>query len=56
MKDTFKNILKIKSIVTLVMVALFCYMAITARVTGDQVLNIVSIIITFYFAKKAGEE
>lgn len=50
--DSIKNLLKIKSIVTLGVLAMFIFCTITGRLTAENVMTITSIVITFYFATK----
>ena len=49
MKNAFMNLLKIKSLVTLFISIVFCYLAIIGKVTGEQFLTIFTVIISFYF-------
>lgn len=53
MKDSVKvlaqNLLTVKSIVTVVLTAVFSFLAVVGRITGDQFLNIFSVVIAFYF-------
>ena len=54
----FSNLIKVKTIVTLVVVAVFAYMALTGAIEADNVMLIVSMVISFYFGtqheKKGG--
>ena len=50
------NLLTIKSLVTLILTAVFAYLAITAVITGDQFLTIFSVVIAFYFGTQATKE
>ena len=43
------NLLKVKTIVTLVVIAVFAYLAIRGEITPDNVMVIVSTVIAFYF-------
>jgi hypothetical protein len=45
----FANLVKVKTIVTLVVVAVFAYMALTGAIEADNVMLIVSMVISFYF-------
>ena len=56
MIEYLRNLLKIKSIVTIAITGLFVYMAITGKLNGEQVLNIFAIIIGFYFGTQTGKE
>ena len=47
--ETVKNLLTVKSIVTVVLTVVFAYLAIKGRIDGGQFLNIFSIVIAFYF-------
>lgn len=53
--DFLKNIAKlidVKTIVTFVVIAVFAFLAIKGQIGTDQVMIVVSMIITFFFAKK----
>lgn len=54
MKDSIKNLLKIKSIVTIAVLAMFIFGVITGKLGGEQIMTITSVVITFYFASKGG--
>lgn len=43
------KLLKVKSIVTIVLTAVFSFLAVTGKVSGDQFLTVFSVIIAFYF-------
>lgn len=50
--DFLKNLaalLKVKTIVTLVVIAVFAYLALTGAITADNVMIVVSTVIAFYF-------
>lgn len=53
MKDriitVIENLLKVKSIVTLVLTAVFAYLSIIQVISGEQFLTIFTVIISFYF-------
>lgn len=52
--DSIKNLLKIKSLVTIVVIAIFAYCAITGKLTTENVMVIVTMVVTFYFTKNSG--
>lgn len=52
--DSLKNLLKIKSLVTIVVIAIFAYCAITGKLTTENVMVIVTMVVTFYFTKNSG--
>ena len=52
MKDLAKNLanlVKVKTIVTLVIIAVFAYLALTGKVEPDKVMYVVTTVIAFYF-------
>lgn len=55
-----KKLIDVKSIVTIVLTLLFCYLAIKQFIDGESVKTIYTTIIAFYFGtqyqKKAGVE
>lgn len=51
MKDSLKNLLKIKSLVTIGVLAMFIYGVIAGLLGAEQIMTITSVVITFYFAK-----
>ena len=42
-------LIKVKTIVTLVVIAVFAYLALTGAITADNVMIVVSTVIAFYF-------
>jgi len=48
-KVTIQNLLTVKSIVTILLTAVFSYLAIVGRIRGEQFLTIFSVVIAFYF-------
>ena len=49
MREKLAKLIDVKSIVTLVMTAVFSYLAITKVITGQEFLTIFTVIISFYF-------
>ena len=47
------NLLAVKSIVTIVLTAVFAYLAVTGHVTTDQFLTVFTVVIAFYFGTQA---
>ena len=50
--DFLKNLaalVKVKTIVTLVVISVFAYLALTGAITADNVMIVVSTVIAFYF-------
>lgn len=56
-KITIQNLLTVKSIVTLILTAVFAYLSIVGKINGEQFLAIFTMIVGFYFGtqyQKAG--
>jgi hypothetical protein len=52
MKDFVKNLanlVKVKTIVTLVIIAVFAYLALTGKIESENVMYVVTTVIAFYF-------
>lgn len=52
MKDLLKNLanlVKVKTIVTLVVIAIFAYLALTGQIESENVMYVVTTVIAFYF-------
>lgn len=49
MKEKLAKLIDVKSIVTIVLTAVFSYLAITKVITGQEFLTIFTVIISFYF-------
>jgi hypothetical protein len=47
------NLVKVKTIVTLIVVAIYAYLAITGKITADNVMIITSMVVSFYFGTQA---
>ena len=57
--DIIKNLaslIKVKTIITLVVIAVFAYLAFTGEITPDNVMIVVSTVIAFYFGTQAIKE
>ncbi len=63
---TIQNLLTVKSIVTIILTVVFSALSLYDRISGEQFLNIFSVVIAFYFGtqyqksemerQKGGEE
>lgn len=52
MKDLLKNLanlVKVKTIVTLVVISVFAYLAVSGKISADNAMLIVSMVVSFYF-------
>lgn len=55
-KKEVENLLTVKSLITILFVICYIIMALRGDVKIDSFNNLISIIITFYFAKKYNEK
>lgn len=53
MKENLVNLLKVKTLVTLAMTGVFCYLAAVGKVSGEQFLVIFTTVVAFYFGTQA---
>jgi hypothetical protein len=60
MIEKFAKLINVKSIVTLALTAVFCFLAATGKVSAEQFIQIFLMIVAFYFGvqheKKIGGE
>ncbi len=54
MKKILQNLLKIKSVITLVILFVFVYCVLQRIISPENIMVIISMVITFYFAKNVG--
>ena len=53
LKKRLVNLLCVKSIVTIVLTAVFAYMTVMGQVSSDQFLTVFTVVIAFYFGTQA---
>lgn len=53
MLDRLKNLIDVKSIVTIILTGVFSLLAVTGKVQADQFLTVFTVIIAFYFGTQA---
>ena len=51
--ENLAALLKVKTIVTLVVTAVFAALALTGRISADNVMIIVSMVVSFYFGTQS---
>ena len=52
MKDKLANLIDVKTIVTFAVVGVFSYLSITGKIEPKDLMAVVLMVITFFFAKK----
>lgn len=55
MKEKLQNLLTVKSIVTLVLTAVFAYLAVTGVISEQEFMTIFTVVISFYFGAQYGK-
>lgn len=53
LKEAAINLLKVKSIVTVILTIVFAYLSIAEKISGEQFLTIFSVVIAFYFGSQS---
>lgn len=53
MKERFFKLLTVKSIVTIVLTAVFAALALLGRIDTDQFMTVFTVVIAFYFGTQA---
>ena len=49
MKDRLFKLIDVKSIMTLLLTAVFCFLAITSKISATEFMTIFTVIVGFYF-------
>ena len=56
LKQRLAALLKVKSLVTLALTVIFCGLAWREVISGEQFMNIFTVVIAFYFGTQTGKE
>lgn len=56
MKNRIAKLLSVKSIVTIILTAVFAYLSIIGTIKGEQFLVIFTTVIAFYFGTQANKD
>lgn len=56
MKQAIINLLKIKSLMTIIVMVVFAILALTDKLDPALIASVISAVITFYFAKNKKED
>ena len=56
MKDKLAKLIDVKTLVTFTVIGVFAYLAVAGKITPENVMVVVSMIVTFFFAKKSDTE
>lgn len=53
MKERLSKLMTVKSIVTIVLTAVFGFLAVTGKITAENFMTIFTVVIAFYFGTQA---
>lgn len=53
MKERLDKLLTVKSIVTILLTVVFCFLSATGKISGEQFLMIFTVVIGFYFGTQS---
>ena len=53
MRQRLAQLISVKSVVTLTLTAVFAYLSVAGRVTGQEFLTVFSVVIAFYFGTQS---
>jgi thioredoxin-related protein len=56
LKNKLIELLKVKSIITILVFGVFCYLSIIGKVDAQQFMLVLSMVATYYFSKKDNKE
>ena len=56
MKDALTRLIKVKSIVTIMLTAVFCTLAVKGTVSAEQFVTIFTTVIAFYFGTQSSKK
>lgn len=55
-KNNLAALVKVKTIITLLLTIVFCVLALTGVISGEDFLSVFSMIIVFYFGTQSGKK
>lgn len=53
MKERLAKLLNVKSIVTILLTIVFCYLSVVKQISNEQFISIFTVVIAFYFGTQA---
>ena len=56
LKNKLIELVKVKSIITILVFGVFCYLSIIGKVDAQQFMLVLSMVATYYFSKKDNKE
>ncbi len=56
MKQKLAKLIDVKSIVTILLTAVFCVLALRRTITAEQVITVFTVVISFYFGTQSAKK
>lgn len=56
MKEKMAKLINVKSIITIILSAVFAYLAVVGKVSAEQFLTIFTVIVSFYFGTQSAKK
>ena len=56
MKEKLINLIDVKSILTILLTLVFCYLSVIGKILPDQFITIFMMVVSFYFGVKSGKK
>lgn len=56
MKEKLAKLINVKSIITIILSAVFAYLAVVGKVSAEQFLTIFTVIVSFYFGTQSAKK
>lgn len=53
MKERLAKLIDVKSIITILLTAVFCFLAVTTKINQQQFMTVFTVVIAFYFGTQA---
>lgn len=53
MKEKLAKLINVKSIITILLCCVFCYLSIAGYIVADQFMTVFTVVIAFYFGTQA---
>ena len=53
MKEKIANLIKVKSIITILLTAVFCGLSAAGKISQEQFMTVFTVVIAFYFGTQA---
>ena len=55
-KERLAKLIDVKSIMTILLTLVFCYLSVTGRIESDQFLTVFSVVVSFFFGVKFAQD